>query len=69
VRLRSGYAGERGDDGPRRGRGATPLGRRLWSVGPACRPQRTVLDDLPTPTDLKVAYDRRAISVPFPPVA
>ena len=69
MRLRSGYAGEGGDDGTRRGRGATPLGGQLWSVGPACRPQRTVLDGLSTPTDLKVAYDRRAISVPFPPVA
>src|SRR6516225_2514162 len=37
-----------------------PLGGQLWSVGPAYRPQRTVLDDLPTPTDLKVADDRRA---------
>src|SRR5690348_330319 len=28
-------------------------GGRLWNVGPAHGPQRTVLDDVPTPTDLK----------------
>ena len=28
-----------------------PCGQ-LWDVRPAHRPQRTVLDDLPTPTDL-----------------
>ena len=31
-----------------------PCGQR-WNVGPAQRLQRTVLDDAPTPTDLKVA--------------
>jgi hypothetical protein len=31
-----------------------PCGQ-LWNVGPAQRPHRTVLDDVPTPTDLRVA--------------
>jgi hypothetical protein len=36
-------------------RWTTPVpGGQLWNVGPAHGPQRTVLDDLPTPTDQKV---------------
>jgi hypothetical protein len=33
---------------------------QLWNIGPAQRPHRTVLDDVPTPTDLKVACPLRA---------
>ena len=28
---------------------------QLWNVGPAHGPQQTVLDDVPTPTDQRVA--------------
>src|SRR5262249_25531793 len=39
-------------------------GGQLWNVGPAHRPQRTVLDDLPKPTDQKaVRVPIRARSV------
>ena len=38
-------------------RRTTPVpGGQLWNVGPAHGPHRTVLDDVPTPTDKKVSW-------------
>ena len=37
---------------------------QLWNIGPAHRPHRTVLDDVPTTTDLMLPKQARARYVP-----
>ena len=41
-------------------------GGQLWKVGPAHGQRRTVVDDLPTPTDLKGAQLQGGAAAPDP---